>query len=1583
MIQLYAKGQTDFSKNGITLRPSEATVTWQENGQYDLELVFPVTDDMPEMDYGMVVRCTVPEQRIGDIDLGEVSYWTVNGNGTKLYAEIPTTQRVSYNAWAAGTLYHIGDKVTYNGQNYQATAQHIATLVNVPGEGAAYWETIPNYSGSSGKVAATLNAGDVVIRTGDFNATYMQAADTDGHSGYIKIEECTDSGDTDERTIPGWTIREQSFTITEIRKDDNGGKTLRVTLEHVSYQLRRTMVGPCNLTEATPATAVLFIQGAMEEAYPGEILTNMSGRTVTSDFSWKNAQADILDPKAGLLQALGGMIIRDDFNVFLLEEPAEAPAYAVRYGANMKSVRWSGDAGNLVSRVYPTAQAEDGRTILLPEKYIDSARTVPFVAPEMLPTGLKIGEKVTATDGTETVLTEQDVYTRMRAAANDRFTKDKADQPKVTLELDWIHMPDTEEYRQYAALKNAAPGEWVAVYNGPMGISVNIRMTGYTWDPILCRYKGTTFGDVRPQATVAGYSLKSGAVTARAIAAGAVGSEALQAGSITAREVAANSITAEQIASRSIVTELLAAEAVTADEIAANAITAQKIAAYAITAEKIAAGAVEADKILAGAVTAAAIAAGAVIAEKIASGAVVTEKLDAEAVTAAKIAAGAVTTAKLDAGAVTAQKIAAGAISADKIDTSDLAAIQATLQIATIANAQIASADINYAHIKDLDAQSAYFGQAVFQEALGGKLYVPRLAANYAQIVNATISDLVIQATNDLFYKLDVDLAGNVTATQVTPSAQEIEDGHTADGRTIYLGTDIVASDLNTMNIYASHALMDEITANLINVDKLWARQAFINALNVQDLSSNTYIQSVVGNWQSQSTITQTVNSLSSRIDQLGYGTIFYSETEPSHENLVAGDIWIEPVEDNTWDDIAEYTWDELASFTWEQVAGKYRMYVWTGEKFKILYDNLIISELQTEINQNAYAITLKANQSAVDVLSGQVSSFAAELEVQSQAITAAVSSVNSKVANYTRLTDPADDPLITLNAGDTWTKAAGDGTWDSLADYTWDELSSLSWDEIAGASVYTWDGIGWIQTADYGATIQNRAMLEILDRSITLLVEQTEHQGDEITRAWAQLTIQADMIAQEVARATTAEAGKIDKTTQYQTADAIVSEAVSEAVSQAGTSAAGLYLAKTTSYQTAEQIVTAAVQQAASAAAGAYIAKTTAYQTADAIASEAIRVSGVNAANAYIAKTTNITSVADLLADSQAKADAAATTAKNASIAKTTTYQTADAIVSAAVAQAATAAGQTYIAKTNTYQTADAIASAAEAYTDGRLTNYSTTSQTAQAIAAYVGDNAYGKVSGITIAAAGVDISGSQYVRIASGGAFRVTSGDFGVKSDAAENDYVLWSGSSTPATASFRVKKNGEVTLTKLMALNEQGQETEINLRTYELWKLYYQTIKQLTITTDSAGYCTSFQLSNGTTVNFNRAGAVTLSGAWTDNWTRYTVTAKDGAGRTIATQSSGQVTADKTNAQIKAALEAASSHSTLLIVEADGEDILVRTIDASGVYTQGRESVDSYDSVAMQLRADSEHSGLITFQIELENDKVITGQKYVTWE
>ena len=1504
MIQLYNKGTTSFTKRGIELHAQKASVTYQDNGRFDLDVEMPVPDGIT-IDYGMVIRCTVPRQEIEAITLGTVEYWTVNSGETNvpLYSELPKWVPVGYSEWYYSEVswhdYAVGDKVTYNGANYQCVAWDSSSPMCAipPANNSSFWSSISGGYQDAGKTVATLNGGDTVFKTGDFNSTYMKASDSAGHEGFIEIAKCTDQSETETRVIPSQTITEQSFVITEVEKSSDG-KKVSIHAEHISYQLGRCILGECNLVRVNPATAVMMIRGAMQEEYDGEIYTNLTDETVTADWSWKNAQNAILDPKAGLLQYTAGRMLRNDLDVFLIDKGTATPKYRVSYGTNLLAVDWTGSVSDMVTRIYPTAQTPDGQTLLLPEKYIDSVRSVPFIRPEVLKTGLKVGDTETQSDGTEVELTEDVVFTRMREAASNRYNIDECDKAEIKLEVDWVHLPDTEEYKQYAALKNAAPGEWVEVVNAPLGVVETIQLTGYTFDPILERYEKCTFGKNKTNPTVASYDLQTGSITWRAIASGAITGENIQANSITANEIQANSITAEKIAAKTITTELLSANCVTADEINAGSVTAEKIAAYAITAEKIAAGAIQAG----------AIAAAAIQAQHIAADAITTDKIAAGAVEASKIAALAITTDKLAAGAVTAEKIGAGSISAGKIDTTDLAAINATLGTASIADARIALADIDFAKVKDLNASSAYFGQAIFQEAIGGKLYVPRLSVGYAQMLGATISDLVIQASNDNFYKLDVDLAGNVTAIQITPSAAEIEQGHTNDGRTIYMGTDILATDLSTENIYASHGLLDQITANQINVDQLWARDAFVGHLMVTDISSNTYIQSTIGDWQSGSTITQTISGINSRISSLGYGTFFYSATEPAAAGVVVGDVWVQPIEDNTWNDIAQYTWDELGGMTWEQVAGQYRMYVWTGNDWKLLFDNMIISELQTQINQNAYAITLKANQSAVDTLSGEVTDFAATLDVQAQAIAAAVSTVNAKTANYVQLTDPVLDPTITLSPGDTWTKAIGDGTWNGLADYEWDDLADLTWDELAGVTIYTWYGNGWIQTGDYGAILNNRSMIEQTDKQIELLVESQLSLGNDIFTNRASIQIQADRITQEVERATRAEDGKIAKTTQYQTADAIVSEAISQSAS----SAAGLYLAKTGIYQTADAIVTEAVRQAANAGDGAYIKKTTVLQTADAIVSEAVRQSGI-------------------------------------------------------------AGDESYIEKTSVYQSASDIVATAESYTDGRLSNYSTVSQTSNAISAYVTSNvpgmisnaAYTRISGITITSSGIDISGSQYVNIASGGTFKVTTGDFKIDTSVEASGYVILSGSTNASDATFRVKKNGSVTIKKLLVLNKNNEEVEINLMGAQLWKLNgCATIASYT--TDSGGYVSSMLFCDGPRVNFKSAASVTLSGSWSGNTFEVT---NSGNSRT----SQSTISFSKDASTIKSDLSSDTHKTTLKVDDTDRQTSpLSIEIDGTGAYDAGYDAGVSDGEAAVDFDTESAWSGGYK-SVKLTNGKI----------
>ena len=1005
MIQLYAKGTTDFSKNGIQLRPKESTVTFQDNGQFTLEMVVTANSGYTAFDYGQILEATVPRQEMAAVSLGEVSYYTVtNAAGAKVYSKLPSQTVVNYSEWQAYRSYMAGDKVTYNNKNYSCVTGHGG--LSTPPSNGGLWTEIARYSTNPGTVATTLANGDTFMKTADFNSTYIEAATLGGISGYIAVEDCTATGQTEERIVPARTITTQRFTITEIRKEQNG-QTIRVTAEHVSYQLGRTILGDCNIKNATPATALLFIMGAMKESYGGNLYTDMEEPAVTGDWSWKNAQNAVMDPKNGLLALSGARMIRDNLDVFILADQAGTAAYSVRFGANMKNVRWTGNVDSIVTRIYPTALTEDGTTLLLPEEYIDSVRTIPFIRPEVLKTDLKVGQTEKNTDGTETELTENDVFTRMREKANARFTIDKCDQAVIKLELDWQHMPDTVEYAEYSALKNAAPGDWVEVVNGPLGINEKIRMTGYTWDPMLEIYKGATFGDNKKTATVAGYSLKSGSVGSSALASGAVGSGAIQQECITAREIEANSITADRIASRSIGTELLMANAVTAYEIAASAVTAEKIVAGSVTTDKLAALAVTAEKIAAGAITAVKIDASAVTADKIAAGAVTSVKIDANAVTTDKIDALAVTTAKIDAGAVTAAKIAAGSIDATKINTSAISAINATLGTATVTNGMIDNANISYARIMD-----ASVGSLITKDATADTYYIDKLQVRNAQMVYATVGELVIKAADNKYYRLDVDQYGAISPTEVTLTAAEIAAGETSDGHAAIIETDLVVADLSANNMKAINALIDKINASRIDVGELWARQAFINQLMVTDISSNTYIQATIGNWTSSSTITQSINSLDSRISSLGYGTVYMQPEEPSHSELVPGDIWIQTQSSGTWSEVySDYaTWQTIYNdvSTWQTLGGVSIMWVWDGRKWQQQLNNLDSDTFETEIAQNTESIQLLANR--MTGAEGNITTLSASLTVANNAITAEVNNrTNADNALSTRITANAD----------------------------------------------------------------------------------------------------------------------------------------------------------------------------------------------------------------------------------------------------------------------------------------------------------------------------------------------------------------------------------------------------------------------------------------------------------------------------------------------------------------------------------------------------------------------------------------------
>ena len=172
----------------------------------------------------------------------------------------------------------------------------------------------------------------------------------------------------------------------------------------------------------------------------------------------------------------------------------------------------------------------------------------------------------------------------------------------------------------------------------------------------------------------------------------------------------------------------------------------------------------------------------------------------------------------------------------------------------------------------------------------------------------------------------------------------------------------------------------------------------------------------------------------------------------------------------------------------------------------------------------------------------------------------------------------------------------------------------------------------------------------------------------------------------------------------------------------------------------------------------------------------------------------------------------------------------------------------------------------------------------------------------------------------------------------------YAIWSGAETASSAPFRVKRNGEVTLTKLLALAEDGvTETEVNLRTANLWKLSYRTVKTFSASENNGTVTLTLGCAGGDlSVNFSRATSVSLSGSWGGNI--FTVSDSGGSGASYSeTFTAGKGTGNQSAGGQYTINEFSSSYKAYGYVNASSLGggngrLYTFNVDASGVYSAG---------------------------------------------
>lgn len=820
MIAIFDARAEEFGTLGLgILEPTSCTTSESDGGLWEISLEQPVTDDMrwALIQQMRIIRAPAPVRESPCVEIGTTTverriYKTAVPTKQKLYlrnAPSLEAKRISLHAYGAE--------------------------VQVLREANNDWSEV-----------ITLKGGE----HGYMWTRYLE---------YVRTETETIQADTPSKIIETYQTRDQLFRISSV-ESDSAERMIRVKGEHITYDLRGVVVAQEYNPENEPANVA--VQRLMEYADHETDFTIYCGSSaaITGKYTGRNIIDCLFNPDDGIVKQAGLRVIRDNFEIYLLPEQEREVQAEIRYGHNLLSAALTTDTSNVITRIFPYGTDSKGNEVR--GAYVDSphidefpvimAKAIEYDIKDIKPAdaAAKLQELAEAefgiirisklSDWCENLIkTWTDHKSETDAIVNQYITSFNDNTNPVIQALQTKYgdssAEDVATIRQYQtdvssllwARQNghftSAEKEWLR------NMVVEIDAMSATCDDVGGTSSGLDAASVKLDTDFVRLEL-SPAYTA------------------VANQYALHMYDVVPVIDEEI--GLVAAARMTGYEF--DCIMQQytstdlgdledvsKVYGY-----ELATGSVQGTKLISGTIGGSKLQDATIGYAKINAAAIT--QLTADSVTAIRatireLVAQQITTDQLYADLAT---IAVAQITTANIDNANInwAQIQnLTAEIATVATAEIQSAKISYANVYDLSADTA-----LIRQGAAGDFFFDKLSVSSAQMVDLTVGQLTVKASNGNYYSLDVDLdTGNVTANQVTVTQAEIDAGKTSTGNHI-IDTDLTVTELSTSTAKATEALINKLTAQRIDVAELFAQQAFIAALDANMIKASN-IQALEG----------------------------------------------------------------------------------------------------------------------------------------------------------------------------------------------------------------------------------------------------------------------------------------------------------------------------------------------------------------------------------------------------------------------------------------------------------------------------------------------------------------------------------------------------------------------------------------------------------------------------------------------------------------------------------------------------------------------------------------------------------------
>lgn len=262
---------------------------------------------------------------------------------------------------------------------------------------------------------------------------------------------------------------EQAFRIRNV---DKTRKKITIKANHIFYDTQDYIIKDSYVVEKNCNQALDHLNDATDTLSPFTMTSNIN--TIAS---YRCVRKSLYEAIQVVLERWGGHLVRDNFDIKVMNSIGQDNEVTIRYGKNLKNIQATYNWDAVVTKLMPVGA--DG--LLLPEEYLYSSNTYDIPYTKVVSFDQSNIEK---DDYEDENAYEQALIDDLRSKGNDYLASNSVPMVNYTLDANLEKVSDV--------------GDTIEVIDERLGINLITHLISFDYNCILEKYTQVQFGNFTP-----------------------------------------------------------------------------------------------------------------------------------------------------------------------------------------------------------------------------------------------------------------------------------------------------------------------------------------------------------------------------------------------------------------------------------------------------------------------------------------------------------------------------------------------------------------------------------------------------------------------------------------------------------------------------------------------------------------------------------------------------------------------------------------------------------------------------------------------------------------------------------------------------------------------------------------------------------------------------------------------------------------------------------------------------------------------------------------------------------------------------